>query len=375
MMHIRVEGVTHGYGQAAGAPVLRDVVLQVEPGNFVVVVGPSGCGKSTLLRLLAGIDTPQRGRIFFGDRDVTHVSARERNVAMVFQSYALYPHMTVRGNLELTLRLAKIGSAERERRVREVCEFLELTELLDRRPAALSGGQRQRVAMGRALVRRPDLFLFDEPLSNLDADLRQRLRAQIKALHRAYPANKVYVTHDQVEAMSLADIVVVLNKGRIEQVGTPSEIYEKPSTLFVAQFFGTPAINVVPGEALASGAGSVSARNLPGGGHALGKQVQWLAAIRPEDVLCGADAVLSAERPRVSLVGRVKDAEHLGATTVVSVETSMGPLCALVSRPAARIRSGETLPMSLPCDRLHGFDANTGLRLGPGPEQGNEAAG
>ena len=244
MASVRVSALSKQFGQTH---VLKGVSLEIPEGAFAVLVGPSGCGKSTLLRLLAGLEQADGGTIRFGDRDVTRLEPRERDIAMVFQSYALYPHLTVRENLAFGLKLRKADPAEIARRVEEASETLGLGPLLDRLPRMLSGGQRQRVAMGRAIVRRPQLFLFDEPLSNLDAALRSQVRVDIRKLHDRLAATSVYVTHDQVEAMTLADVLFVLNKGVVEQAGAPLEIYARPATKFVAGFMGMPAMNFFDG--------------------------------------------------------------------------------------------------------------------------------
>ncbi|MCS6799113.1 MAG: sn-glycerol-3-phosphate ABC transporter ATP-binding protein UgpC [Myxococcota bacterium] len=243
MARVSLRGISKSLG---GQPILRDIGLDVPDGAFVVLVGPSGCGKSTLLRTIAGLERPDRGRLFIGERDVTDLPPRDRDVAMVFQSYALYPHMTVRENLAFGLRLRRVDPSTVETRVAEVARMLGLEALLDRYPRQLSGGQRQRVAMGRALARRPAVFLFDEPLSNLDAALRADVRVEIRRLHARLGATMIYVTHDQVEAMTLADRLVVLRDGRIEQEGSPLEVYHAPATRFVAGFLGSPAMNFVP---------------------------------------------------------------------------------------------------------------------------------
>src|SRR5262245_9741883 len=245
--------------------VLRGVDIEIPQGSFAVLVGPSGCGKSTLLRLLAGLEEADSGSIRFGEKDVTKLEPRDRDIAMVFQSYALYPHLTFRENLAFGLRLRKAPPAEIDRRVQEASEMLGLSALLDRLPRALSGGQRQRVAMGRAIVRRPSLFLFDEPLSNLDAALRSQVRVDIRKLHDRLNATSIYVTHDQVEAMTLADVLFVINRGAVEQCGAPLDVYARPATRFVAGFLGSPTMNFVDvtleqsGEQwLATGAGGLS---------------------------------------------------------------------------------------------------------------------
>ena len=235
---------------AKGTPALADLSLEIADGEFVALVGPSGCGKSTTLNIIAGLEEPTAGRVRIGDTDVTALQPAERDIAMVFQSYALYPHKDVRGNLAFPLEIAKVPKAEIDARVRETAETLELTALLSRRPRELSGGQRQRVALGRALVRKPKVFLFDEPLSNLDAALRMQMRAELKRLHQRLRATFIYVTHDQSEAMTLPDRIAVLRSGELQQLGAPRELYERPKNRFVAEFFGTPRINVLPGAAL-----------------------------------------------------------------------------------------------------------------------------
>jgi len=240
MASVNISGLIKRFGQTE---VLKGVSIDIPEGSFAVLVGPSGCGKSTLLRLLAGLEFADAGSIRFGERDVTQLEPRDRDIAMVFQSYALYPHLTVRDNLAFGLKLRKTDPAEIQKRVDEASEMLGLGPLLDRLPRALSGGQRQRVAMGRAIVRRSSLFLFDEPLSNLDAALRSQVRVDIRKLHDRLNATSIYVTHDQVEAMTLADVLFVLNKGVVEQAGSPLEVFARPATRFVAGFLGSPAMN------------------------------------------------------------------------------------------------------------------------------------
>ncbi|MCS6856752.1 MAG: sn-glycerol-3-phosphate ABC transporter ATP-binding protein UgpC [Sandaracinaceae bacterium] len=262
--------------------ILRGIDLEVESGEFIVLVGPSGCGKSTLLRTVAGLEIPDAGRIHIGGRDVTHLPPRERHIGMVFQSYALYPHLTVRENLAFALMLRKADPAAIEARVREVASMLGLEALLDRYPRELSGGQRQRVAMGRAIAKRPSLFLFDEPLSNLDAALRAEVRVEIKRLHTRLEATMLYVTHDQVEAMTLADRLVVLRAGKIEQVGRPLEVYAHPSNRFVASFLGSPSMNFLKvkrqGERLVAPGLSIE---MPEG---IETPKEFLLGVRPHDV-------------------------------------------------------------------------------------------
>ncbi|WP_413991503.1 ABC transporter ATP-binding protein [Labrys okinawensis] len=243
MANVSLQKVEKSY---QNLPVVHGIDLDIADGEFVVLVGPSGCGKSTTLRMVAGLERLTDGQILIGDRVVNDVPARERDIAMVFQNYALYPHMTVAENMAYGLRLRKMDEAEVRKRVASAAEMLDLNALLERRPQALSGGQRQRVAMGRAMVREPKVFLFDEPLSNLDAKLRVKMRAEIKKLHQMVRTTTIYVTHDQVEAMTLADRVVVMNKGRIEQVGPPQLLYHEPASKFVAGFIGSPAMNFIP---------------------------------------------------------------------------------------------------------------------------------
>lgn len=231
-----------------GTRAVDALSLEVADGEFVALLGPSGCGKSTTLRMIAGLEEVSSGSIHFGDRDVTHMAPKNRDIGMVFQNYALYPHLSVEENIGFPLAIAKVGAEERRRRVEEVCSLLGLAELMRRRPKELSGGQRQRVALGRAIVRRPSLFLFDEPLSNLDARLRVAMRAELGALHKRLKTTSVYVTHDQTEAMTLGDRVVIMNKGVVEQQGPPAEVYANPDTLFVASFLGSPPINIFSAE-------------------------------------------------------------------------------------------------------------------------------
>ncbi len=243
MAAVTITQLCRSYGDT---PVLRDVSLDIADGELLVLVGPSGCGKSTLLRCCAGLDRPRSGSIAIDGREVTSEAPRDRDIAMVFQSYALYPHLSVRENLGFALKMRKTKPAEIAARVAEAAQMLGLEEMLDRRPGDLSGGQRQRVAMGRAVVRRPKVFLFDEPLSNLDAALRGQMRIELLALHRRLKATMIYVTHDQVEAMTLADRIAVLDGGRLQQVATPAEIYARPANVFVARFIGAPEMNVLP---------------------------------------------------------------------------------------------------------------------------------
>ena len=249
MARVELRHLTKGFG-AGGKPVLQDLSVEVGAGEFFVLLGPSGCGKTTALRCIAGLESPDAGEILIGERDVTSMPPAERDVAMVFQNYALYPHLTARQNIAFPLEMRRVAKSEVARRVEEAAARLGLAELLDRRPAQLSGGQRQRVALGRAIVRAPQVFLFDEPLSNLDARLRVEMRAELLKLHRALGATMVYVTHDQVEAMTMGQRIAVLHEGRLRQLGTPTEVYQRPADVFVARFIGSPGMNILHGTAL-----------------------------------------------------------------------------------------------------------------------------
>src|SRR5689334_1406633 len=293
MAEIVVDHVTKEF--AGGVQAISDVSLTVRDGEFIVLVGPSGCGKSTLLRLIAGLEETTTGTISIGGRDVTHLAPRARDIAMVFQNYALYPHMDVRKNLGYGLKVRKTSSAEVERRVTEVAKLLGLQHLLDRKPAALSGGQRQRVAMGRAIVREPAAFLMDEPLSNLDAKLRVTMRAELSRLHERIGVTTIYVTHDQVEAMTLGQRVAVLRDGVIQQVDSPQVLYAHPDNLFVAAFIGSPAMNLV--EATVSGDSvSFAGWTVPLGALRPGREGSVILGIRPEafEDAAVADATLPA---------------------------------------------------------------------------------
>ena len=261
MAAVEIQGIRKGYGEH---PILRGIDLSIADGEFVVFVGPSGCGKSTLLRTICGLEAADEGAVMIGGRDMTHVSPAQRGIAMVFQSYALYPHMTVYDNMGFALKLAGLSSEEIRAKVEQAAATLRIEPLLQRKPKELSGGQRQRVAIGRAIVRQPQVFLFDEPLSNLDAALRVQMRIELKNLHRTLRSTMIYVTHDQVEAMTLADRIVVLRGGRVEQVGAPLDLYQRPANMFVAGFLGSPAMNFVTGvvelSSLSSSSGAMSVR-------------------------------------------------------------------------------------------------------------------
>ncbi len=318
---------------------IKGIDLEIKKGEFIVFVGPSGCGKSTLLRLIAGLEAIDKGGLTLDGKDITHLPSAKRDLAMVFQSYALYPHMTVYENMSFALKLAKVDPAQMRDKVQKAAEILDLTRYLDRKPGALSGGQRQRVAIGRAIVRAPKVFLFDEPLSNLDAALRVQTRIEIANLHKELGATMIYVTHDQVEAMTLADRVVVLRDGRIEQVGTPLELYDRPANRFVAQFIGTPSMNVVPTKALPQLASHAS--------HALADD--GFIGIRPEYVHLASDHPLSVP-------ATVDIVESLGAETLVY--SRLGNGVQIVSRGTERValRAGENTRVFFDENHLHHFD-------------------
>lgn len=319
---------------------LKDVSLSVADGAFVVFVGPSGCGKSTLLRTIAGLESVSDGTISIDGKDVTFFEPADRDLSMVFQSYALYPHMSVRANMEFGMKVNKIAPAERKTRIEEAARVLQLSELLDRKPGQLSGGQRQRVAIGRSIVKNPKVFLFDEPLSNLDAKLRVKMRIELEALHKELDATMIYVTHDQVEAMTMADQIVVLNGGQIEQVGSPMELYHTPATEFVAGFIGSPAMNIFPAtNALGADLGA------PPHAAKLG--------IRPEHIQLG-DTGHSATI-------RVK--EKLGSESYLYVMARDDTQIVIKTDGEDSFNTGDTVQMTFRTDRLHHFDVD-GKTLG-----------
>ncbi len=344
--------------------VITDVNLAIADGEFCVLVGPSGSGKSTLLRMIAGLETASSGRVLMGGLDVTHRAPKDRDIAMVFQSYALYPQMTVRENMGFGLKLLKRPAEEIRRRVDEAARMLNLESLMDRRPAALSGGQRQRVAMGRAMVRQPAAYLFDEPLSNLDAALRASVRGEIRALHQRGRTTSVYVTHDQVEAMTMGDRIAVMSAGRIEQAGTPTALYDRPVNRFVAGFIGSPAMNFVE-LPLQREAGALHARwgalqlPLPVGAAPSGDRV--VLGVRPEHLKLAVHIDGAGDGDGVS--AEVRAVEFTGAQSQVDLFTEAGGLSVCASdRPA--LRPGDRTRIHLPRQQLHFFDAGSGLRLG-----------
>ncbi len=312
MVAVSLTGIDKSFG---ATEVLKDISLAIEDGAFVAIVGPSGCGKSTLLRVIAGLEAVNAGDIRFGDKRMNDVAAPDRGAAMVFQSYALYPHMTVWENMSFSLRLKGTGRAERRRRAADVAKLLQLGDLLDRRPGQLSGGQRQRVAIGRALMRAPDVFLFDEPLSNLDAALRAEMRVELTHLHQSIGSTMIYVTHDQVEAMTMAHQIIVLNEGRVVQSGAPMELYLNPATRFVAEFIGAPKINLIAGTVVGSDARGhrvrlANARVIDVRRHNLPDGSKVTVGVRPEDLTATAGSDTGSD---AGLPGEVDVVERLGA--------------------------------------------------------------
>ena len=338
MSRVTLSGLRKSYG---AVEVVHGIDLDVAEGEFVALVGPSGCGKSTLLRMIAGLEPITAGEIRIGDRVVNALDPKKRNVAMVFQNYALYPHMTVRQNISLNLRISRVDRAEIERRVAKAARLLHIEDYLDRRPAQLSGGQRQRVAMGRAIVRDPAVFLFDEPLSNLDAKLRVQMRAEIKALHQNVRTTSVYVTHDQIEAMTLAERIVVFNNGRVEQIGTPVELYETPANRFVAGFIGSPPMNVLPATVALDEDGGLSARIADLGAIALGKGYDLAPGSAVELGLRPEHMRLTDDDDGLALT--VNQVEPTGAQTFVMLDCLGREITAVVNgmirlAPGARVR-------------------------------------
>jgi multiple sugar transport system ATP-binding protein len=353
---IQLQGVSKAYGKVT---VIPRIDLTVESGEFLVLVGPSGCGKSTLLRMIAGLEEITGGDIAIGARQVGHLPPSERNIAMVFQDYALYPHMSVAENMGFGLKMRDHPEAEIARKIGAASAVLKLDELLERRPAQLSGGQRQRVAMGRAIVRAPDAFLFDEPLSNLDAALRVEMRLEIGKLHRRMRATTIYVTHDQVEAMTLADRIVVMNGGRMEQVGSPLDLYRRPATLFVARFIGSPTMNTLPCE-LTRGPDGASVAALPGGLRAIaegaGVSGPVVLGIRPEDLtVCDpADAWFT---------GPLAVVERLGSQSFGYLEVSDTPTLTVAFDRNAELTPGQVISVAGDPRAAHIFDPADGRRL------------
>jgi len=357
MARVSLNNVVKRYGSVQ---VVHGVSFDIDDGEFLILVGPSGCGKSTLLRMVAGLEDVNEGEIAINDAIVNEMEPKERDIAMVFQNYALYPHMSVAKNMGYSLKLSGVPLEERNRRVHEAAEILDLTELLDRLPKQLSGGQRQRVAMGRAIVRDPKVFLFDEPLSNLDAKLRVAMRGEIKTLHQKLRTTIIYVTHDQIEAMTMADRIVVMNQGRVEQIGTPLELYDRPDNLFVASFIGSPAMNFFDGELkktpngmVAELAGGLALRVENIGAEVHGKQV--VIGVRPEhfEVTDTKEGALDAT---------VVVVEPTGSETQVSLER-YGQTFVAVFRDRIDAKAQTPLLVRPNLSELHIFDKQTQQRI------------
>ncbi len=355
MAPLTINDVRKSYG---ALEVLHGVNIDITDGEFVVLVGPSGCGKSTLLRMLAGLEDISAGEVSIGGRVVNALQPKERDIAMVFQSYALYPHMTVKQNMGFSLKLARAPKQDVRDRVLDVAKTLNLEDYLQRYPRQLSGGQRQRVAMGRAMVRNPEVFLFDEPLSNLDAKLRVKMRSEIKQNHHRLKTTTVYVTHDQVEAMTMADKIVVMNAGRVEQVGSPLELYDRPANIFVAGFIGSPAMNLIAGRIV--------------DGHFLGSDGTCMAVPAPAARLEGQEVKLGI-RPEHLVIdpqghpAEVLTVEPTGSETLVLMQLA-GHEIVGVFRERITLAPGKPLSLSLMPDHIHLFDTQTGLRIPLSPE-------
>jgi multiple sugar transport system ATP-binding protein len=362
MSSVSFKNVTKTFGELVA---VDDLSIDIADGEFLVVLGPSGCGKSTALRLLAGLETPDSGTIEIGDQVVNEVDPRRRNVAMVFQSYALYPHMTVAKNIESPLighRDGGLDRRERAERVRRAAEMLGLAELLDRKPGQLSGGQRQRVALARAIVREPAVFCMDEPLSNLDAKLRAQTRAELVDLHRRLASTFVYVTHDQAEAMSMATRIAVLDEGRLQQLGDPHTVYSTPAKVFVARFIGNPAMNIVGGTVTVEPDGGLSVAVADG---RLPLARSWspvldgqpvLVGVRPEHLVIGSEGIAAT----------VESSEWLGHEQVLTVRTPDATLWVRVRDDSTVLRPGEAVTLTGSAERVHLFDPDSGERLARG---------
>jgi multiple sugar transport system ATP-binding protein len=356
MAQVEIRNLVKSFGQLE---ILHSVSLDIADKEFVVLVGPSGCGKSTLLRMIAGLEDVSEGEIALNGQVINHVPEKDRDIAMVFQNYALYPHMTVRQNMSFSLRMRKIAKDEQARRIKWAAEILELEEYLDRYPRQLSGGQRQRVAMGRALVREPMAFLLDEPLSNLDAKLRVQMRTEIRALHQRLRTTMIYVTHDQVEAMTLADRVVVMRDGYIEQIGTPDDVYDQPANAFVAGFIGSPAMNMLPGSLRHKegkswidfpGEVRVDLPNAQNGEDGMDVNL----GVRPEDLH------LSAENDGLKFL--VDVVEMTGREIEVYGTLEKTRVCVLL-RERQKLKPGDTVWLKPDATRAHVFQADTGRNL------------
>lgn len=351
MSGVKLENIIKAYG---AAQVVHGINLQVEEKEFVVLVGPSGCGKSTTLRMIAGLEEITEGELTIYGKTVNRIAPKDRDVAMVFQNYALYPHLNVADNMAFGLRIRRMPKPEIEQQIKNVSEILELTDYLDRRPADLSGGQRQRVAMGRAIVRHPKVFLFDEPLSNLDAKLRTQMRAEIRRLHNRLGVTSIYVTHDQVEAMTLADRIVVMNEGRIEQVGTPMELFMNPANIFVASFLGSPPMNQMKGVITSKGVdiGGVTITVEGRVGDHIGREV--ILGIRPEHV------TLTKEKGSTTLPISLELVEPLGSEALLHAQYAANELVFKTETQGSIEHLSGVNEVFVPASMVKLFDADTG---------------
>jgi sn-glycerol 3-phosphate transport system ATP-binding protein len=355
MAQVHLKNITKTYGKAPKAvDVIHGISIDIADGEFIVMVGPSGCGKSTLLRMVAGLEEITGGDIVIGDRIVNRLEPKDRDIAMVFQNYALYPHMSVYDNMAYGLKIRRVAKADIEARVQKAAKILEVGALLQRTPRQLSGGQRQRVAMGRAIVREPAVFLFDEPLSNLDAKLRVQMRLEIQKMHRTLGTTSLYVTHDQVEAMTLGQRMIVMNAGRAEQIGTPAEVYARPATTFVASFIGSPPMNLLHGAIDAEGTrfrlGPDSELALPPGMRLNAREC--ILGLRPEHLLVG----------RPGLVMVVEMVEALGADVLIHARCGGQPL--VIRAPAdTPVEAGQAISAGFMPEQMHWFDAQTTRRI------------
>ncbi|NLR99948.1 sn-glycerol-3-phosphate ABC transporter ATP-binding protein UgpC [Rhizobium sp. P38BS-XIX] len=349
-----LKNIRKSYGNL---PVVHGIDLDIREGEFVVFVGPSGCGKSTLLRMIAGLEDVTDGEISIKGRDVTDLDPSDRGIVMVFQSYALYPHMSVRENLAFGLKMARTDAAEISRRVDQAAAILKIDQLLERRPGQLSGGQRQRVAIGRAIVRKPDVFLFDEPLSNLDAELRVSMRIEIARLHRELGNTMIYVTHDQTEAMTLADKIVVLRNGKVEQSGSPREIYENPSNVFVAGFIGSPRMNFLKAVGQAGRSFKIAGNEFDGLGlpSQLLEGTEFMMGIRPEHIAIAADGARA-------ISARVEFFEYLGGTRYIYCSLEDGQNLVVEQRSGKDIEAGSLIALDFPAEHRLYFDSDAAGR-------------
>lgn len=368
MAKLSLRNVQKAY--AGNVQVVHGIDMEIADGEFIVIVGPSGCGKSTLLRMVAGLETITGGEVHIGDRVVNDLEPAERDIAMVFQNYALYPHMSVYDNMAYGLKIRRMSKEEIDQRVKHAAGILELVPLLERKPRQLSGGQRQRVAMGRAIVREPAVFLFDEPLSNLDAKLRVQMRLELKDLHRRLRTTSLYVTHDQVEAMTLADRMMVLNGGRVEQIGTPMEVYARPASTFVASFIGSPPMNLIPVERNNNTQGPATMRVTTG--EKGGEAPAWPATLGqlPMGLHLPEAALLGLRPEHIEPCSDAQAIAHVDVRVVEALGADSYAYGALGGQPVVvrldshmKISAGDRLPITASADHLHFFDPQSGRRI------------